>query len=184
MATGGSLALGVPTITPSGYVSVSAGTVILSGYVSSYEAGSGSTITLTYDANSFCAKGTVAANATYNSWAGVGFNVNQSQTGASGSTGSLVFSGSSITVNYINRAGSILEYQLWDGTNYWCYRLPPATIATAVKIPFTSLNTRCWDNLGTTFPSGTPVTTVQLVVPGSASSPTPFDYCFLGMTVQ
>jgi hypothetical protein len=25
---------------------------------------------------------------------------------------------------------------------------------------------------------------VQLTVPGSATSPTPFDYCFLGLTVQ
>jgi hypothetical protein len=32
--------------------------------------------------------------------------------------------------------------------------------------------------------SGTPITVVSLSVPGSSTSATPFNFCFLGMTVQ
>jgi hypothetical protein len=41
-----------------------------------------------------------------------------------------------------------------------------------------------WDNRGEAFKSGTAITMVQLVVPGSATRTTAFDYCFLGLTVQ
>ena len=78
---------GSPTIDPnSGYATVSAGTVVMSGYVTSSEGGSGSSISLTYNKDSFCASGTVGASTTYNSWANAGCNVNQPQAGGSGST--------------------------------------------------------------------------------------------------
>ena len=182
---GDAAAPGSPTINPtSGYATVPAGAVTLSGYISSSEGGSGSSISLTCNAASFCAQGTVGASATYNSWATVGFNVNQNQSGASGSTSSLVLVGSTFSISYVNHAGSSLEFQLWDGSNYWCYYLPPATSPVTTTIPFSSLNTSCWDGKGTAFVSGTPVEIVQLTVPGSATTPTPFDYCFLGMTIQ
>jgi hypothetical protein len=154
------------------------------GHVSSFEAGSGSTITLSYGSNSFCATGTVAADSTYSSWAGAGFSVNQAASGASGSSGSLALVGSSISVSYINRAASTLEFQLWDGSNYWCSYLATSTSATTTTIPFSKLNTQCWNGLGSAFVSGTPITTVQIMVAGSATIPTPFDFCFLGLTVQ
>jgi hypothetical protein len=92
--------------------------------------------------------------------------------------------GSSITVSYSNKGGSILELQLWDGSNYWCSYLPPSVGPNTVTIPFSSLNTACWDMSGKAFVSGTPVDMVQLLVPCSATTPTPYDYCFLGMTIQ
>ena len=174
-----------PKIDPnSGYATVNAGTVILSGYVVSSAGGSGSTIGLTCTDTSFCASGTVGASSTYRSWANASFAVNQAQSGGSGSTGSLPFVGSSITVSYVNKGGSSLELQLWDGSNFWCSYLPPSTNPNVVNIPFSSLNTACWDMSGTAFVSGTPVVSVQLAVPGSGTKATPFDYCFLGMTIQ
>jgi hypothetical protein len=92
--------------------------------------------------------------------------------------------GMSITVSYVNKGGSSLQLALWDGSNFWCYYLPPSTVPNAVNIPFSSLNTSCWDGKGTAFVSGTPVELVQLTVPGNSLKPTPFDYCFLGMTIQ
>jgi hypothetical protein len=183
-ATDGPVAPGTPTITDSGYVTVSAGTTVLAGFVSSSEGGSGSSISLTYGPTSFCASGTVGQNSTYNCWATAGFNVNQASSGASGSASSLVLSGSTISVSYVNSGGSSLELQLYDGSDYWCYYLPPSTSPTTKTIPFSSLNTQCWNNGGSAFVSGTPITVVQLVVPGSNTSPTPFNFCFLGMTVQ
>ena len=184
VAADGATAPGTPTITDSGYVTVSAGPYVLAGFVSSSTGGSGSSISLTYDSASFCASGTVGKNSTYNCWASTGFTVNQAPSGMSGSSSSLVFSGSTVTVSYVNSGGSILEFQLYDGSDYWCYRLPQSTGPTTKTIPFSSLNTKCWDNSGTAFTSGTPITAVDLVVPGSATTTTPFNYCFLGMTVQ
>ena len=184
VATGGTAPPGTPTIQPDGYVTLDTGTTVMMGHVSSYESGSGSSITLTYGTNSFCASGTVAADSTYASWAGAGFNVNQAESGASGSSGSLVLSGSSISLSYVNHAGSTLRLQLYDGSDYWCTTLPAATSPTTITIPFSQLNTQCWSGLGSAFVSGTPITAVQLMVPCSGFSPTPFDFCFLGLTVQ
>jgi len=182
---GDAAAQGTPAIDPnSGYTTIATGTVTMSGYVSLYIGGSGSSISLSYTATTFCATGTVGASSTYNSWAGAGFNVNQDKSGSSGSTNPLVLVGSTISISYVNYAGSTLQFQLWDGSDYWCYQLPRSTVPNTVTLPFSSLNTKCWDNTGTAFLSGTPITTVQLDVPGSATTPTPFDYCFLGLTVQ
>jgi hypothetical protein len=167
-----------------GYATVNAGTVILSGYVVSSAGGSGSTITLTCTDTSFCATGAVGASTSYRSWANASFAVNQAQAGGSGSTASLPFVGSSITVSYVNKGGSSLQFELWDGSNFWCYYLPKSSSPNAVNVPFSSLNTSCWDGKGTAFVSGTPVVTVQLTVPGSNVTSTPFDFCFLGMTIQ
>jgi hypothetical protein len=180
----GATAPGTPTITDSGYVTVSAGTTVLAGFVSSATGGSGSSIALTFDSTSFCASGTVGKNSTYNCWATAGFTVNQSQSGMSGSSSSLAFSGSAVTVSYVNTGGSTLEFQLYDGSDYWCSYLPASTSPTTKTIPLSSLNTRCWDNSGTAFVSGTPITAVDLVVPGSNTTPTPYNFCFLGLTVQ
>ena len=177
---------GAPTIDPnSGYLTINAGSVVLSGSIVSSCAGSGTICGgLTYTENSFCASGTVGASSTYKSWANAAFNVNQSQSGASGSTSSLPFVGSSITVSYSNKSGSTLELQLWDGNNYWCAYLPPSAGPNTINIPFSRLNSACWDMRGTAFVSGTSVEMVQFLVPCSATTPTPFDYCFLGLTVQ
>lgn len=174
-----------PTInTNSGYATVPAGTVVMSGYISSYVGGSGSSISLDYTESSFCASGKVGASSTYHSWAGAGFNVNQAQSGSSGSTSSLKIVGTTISISYENKKDSRLELQLWDGSSYWCTYLPPAKGPNTYTVPLSSLNTKCWDGTGTAFTSGTAITTVQLVVPGSATSTTPFDYCFLGITIR
>ena len=178
---------GAPTIDPnSGYATIHAGTLVLEGYVTSSAGGSGSSIGLTCTKDTFCASGAVGASTTYSSWANVGFNVNQPQAGGSGSTSSLALVGSTMSISYVNHAGSGLELQLWDSgsSRYWCYNLPAATSPTTTTIPLSKLNSACWDNSGAPFVSGTSITMVQLVVPGSATSPTPFDYCFLGLTVQ
>ena len=182
--TGGTTMAPPPTIDDSGYVTVSAGKTVLVGFISSATAGSGSSIALTYGPSNFCASGTVGANSTYKSWANAGFTVNQNQSGASGSANSLVLSGSTISISYVNRSESQLEFQLYDGSNYWCYMLPASTTPNTTTIPFSSLNTQCWDGLGNPFTSGTAITTVSLVVPGSNAISTPFDFCFLGLSVN
>jgi hypothetical protein len=184
LGAGGSSAAVAPVISDSGYVTMSAGTAVLAGFISSATAGSGSSIALTYGTSNFCASGTVAANTTYKSWANAGFSVNQDQSGASGSSSSLVLTGSTLSIGYVIRGGSELEFQFYDGSDYWCYILPASPVPTTATIPFSSLNTQCWDGQGSAFTSGTAIRSVSLVVPGGNISPTPFDFCFLGLTVN
>ena len=191
-ATGGTRAVmtttpvGTPVIDNSGYVTVKAGNTVLMGFISSSTAGSGSSISLTYDSSQFCAKGEVAPNGAYKSWAVAGFGVNQSQTGASGSSGSLALYGSSVSLTYNDMGASPIEFQMYDATNgsYWCYMLPQATSATTITIPFSKLTTECWNGGGSAFTSGTSISAVNLVVSGSATTTTPYSFCFLGMAVQ
>jgi hypothetical protein len=183
-ATGGTAAVGTPTIDPdSGRTTIAAGNVTIIGYASGTAHGSGSWIRPTYNENSFCAVGEVEASPTYSSWAVGNLTVNQSSQD-SGSTQPLVIDGSSIAVTYENGAGSPLEFQLWDGSQFWCYYLPAATNPTTVTIKLSELNTKCWDNTGTAFTPGTAIVSVSLSVPCSATTATPFDFCFLGMTVN
>jgi hypothetical protein len=184
LGTGGTSMAVAPVVSDSGYVTMSTGTAVLTGFISSGTAGSGSSIALTYGTSNFCASGTVAANSTYKSWANAGFSVNQDQSGASGSSSSLVLTGSTLSIGYVNHGGSELEFQFYDGSNYWCYILPQSSVPTTTTIPFSSLNTQCWDGLGSAFTSGTAIRSVSLVVPGGNVSSTPFDFCFLGLTVN
>ena len=183
-ATGGGVVILPPKVEDSGFVTVSTGTVKMSGYISSSTAGSGSSIALVYGTAEFCASGTVAPNTTYKSWAVAGFNVNQDATGDSGSTNGLALAGNTLSIAYINRGGTTLEFQLFDGSQYWCYYLPPASTVSTVSIPLPNLNTQCWDGKGEAFKSGTTIKAVNLVVPGSNSSKVAYDFCFEGLSVN
>jgi hypothetical protein len=175
---------GAPVIDPNtGYTIVATGTVTMNGYASS-SASSGSSIGLTSTASSLCATGFVGASSAYSTWANASFAVNQAKAGSSGSTGSLPLVGTTMSVSYSNQGASPLEFQVWDGSNFWCYYLPASKVSTTATFPLSSLNTQCWSGQGNAFVSGTPITSIQLVVPGSATVATPFDYCFLGLTVQ
>lgn len=183
-ATGGTAAVGTPTIDlDSGRTTIAAGNITIIGYASGTAHGSGSWIRPTYNQNSFCAVGEVEASPTYSSWAVGNLTVNQFSQD-SGSTQPLVIDGSSIAVTYVNGGGSPLELQLWDGSQYWCHYLPAATNPTTVTIKLSELNTQCWDNTGIVFTPGTAIVSVSLSVPCSATTATPFDFCFLGLTVN
>jgi hypothetical protein len=174
---------GAPTIGDDGYLSISTGPYVLVGYVSSFVGGSSSSIALTYGASSFCASGTVGENTTYQSYAGAGFTVDQARSAAGGSVSALLLSGTSMTVSFANYDSSPLELQLTgSGNTYWCYELGPSQ--SPVVIPLSSFNTQCWDDGGDAFVPGTAITSIDLVVPGSASGATPYGFCFLGLTIQ
>jgi hypothetical protein len=174
---------GAPTIGTNGYLSIEAGAYVLVGYVSSFVGGSSSSILLTFNSTSFCASGTVATNGSFQSYAGAGFDTDQPQSPTGWTVSSLLLSGTSMTVSFANPGDSPLELQLNSGTNaYWCYELAGAT--SPVTIPLTSFNTQCWDDDGQSFVPGTAITSIDLVVPGSATSSTPYNFCFLGLTIQ
>jgi hypothetical protein len=167
-------------IASDGYAVVNAGLYVLHGVVYSFAGGSSSSVTLSYNSTSLCARGNVGANPTYVSWAGAGFNVNQTESGA---VDPLVLSARVIVINYSNVAGSQLRLQLNDAAgNNWCYELTGSP--SPATIPLTSLNTHCWDNLGTWFTPGTAITTIQMLVPGDSVVDRPFDFCMQGVQFQ
>jgi hypothetical protein len=171
-------------ITDDGWAAVSAGLYVLHGYIYSFAGGSSSSLTLNYGTyTSFCAMGNVAANPTYISYAGAGFNVNQTQTSAGGVADSLIIDAKAMIVSFTNQGNSSLRVQLNDpANNNWCYDI--TNTASPVTIPLTLFNTHCWDNSGAFFAPSTPITTIQLVVPGDSVVDRPYSFCLLGITFQ
>ena len=99
----------------------------------------------------------------------MGFNI--AQDSGSSTKGTLVPTGSSITVTFSATTGTQpLRAQLSSGSSFWCYTITGASPAT---IPYASFNTACWD----TPPSGTAyaktaIDNFELVVPGGAAATT------------
>ena len=111
-------------------------------------------------------------------YAGFGFNLNQDPV-LDAPEGTIVPQATSLTIGFVNYAQSPLRVQIGTSTERWCYELPDE-LAAAVTIPYTSFNTECWvGGEGTPYPAGTPISSVQLVIPGAAT-PTPFEACLAG----
>jgi hypothetical protein len=183
IATTAASSASAPTIGNDGYLTITAGKVDLKGYIAAAVGGTGTTTTLTHSSNEFCASGTIAANPSYKSWAAAGFNVNQAQSTAGSPANPLQLSGSSITVNYQNKGTSGLHLQLLDNSfNFWCYDLKAVT--GPVTIPLDKFNTKCWDNTGSAFQSGTSIQAIQLVASGSNSVSVAYNFCFEGLSVN
>jgi hypothetical protein len=130
-----------------------------------------------------CASGIISADVTYNSGAGLGFNLNQAQTTSDGSAPPALpatLTGNGLVVDFTNHANTQLTVQLSDGTNFWCYML--TGLAGPISIPWKSFNSACWDDSGAAFdPSANPVTSLDLVFPGDAMMVTEFNACLNGI---
>jgi hypothetical protein len=86
-------------------------------------------------------------------------------------------------LNYQDSGNSSLRLQLIDNTfNYWCFDLAGAQ--SPVTIALDKFNTKCWNNSGSSFQSGTSIQAIQLTVPGSNSSSVPYNFCFQGLSVN
>jgi hypothetical protein len=127
--------------------------------------------------------GTVAANPTYISYAGAGFDVNQPPSSSGGAAASLTIDAKSMTVSFTNPGNSPLRIQMNDPANdNWCYEI--SNMTSPVTIPLTSFNTHCWDDSGASFAPGTAITSIALVVPGDSVVDTPYSFCLLGVTFE
>ena len=110
--------------------------------------------------------------------AGVGWNIAQ----ASGSTsaGSLVLTGA-VKITFAGvKAGARVALGPTSGDDF-CYVLTTAEIgAGAATIPVASFKQACWDPASAVPYAGALVRSIQLMVPGSASSgAAKFDYCIV-----
>jgi hypothetical protein len=147
-----------------------------------------------------CTAGTITADKTYQSVAGVGFTLNQDKTvavdggvtldaGAPGVDAGLrvgtVTIPHSIAISLErsgdNMAGNrSLRAQLTAANgDLYCYG---GSLVDA--IPITKFNTKCWNNTGDYAIASTPFTKLDVIVPSSAASDLEFSYCITNVVVQ
>lgn len=139
-------------------------------------------------ATQFCAMGTIQADTTYASVAGMGFNVNQmmATTATSPEIGMAAATGTGLVVNVGSvtgltlaaGAGSQLRVQI-QGTADYC---APVAASGVNMIPWSMFNTKCWNTAETgamAFTAGSMIKSVALVVPSGATVVGPFNFCLL-----
>ncbi len=180
--TGGATMTCSATFTPTtgGWVSAPAANgTCWNGYAYNFADALGTTITpptsMTYaSCTTTCpltAMGTVAAaNAanSYATYAGIGFNINQTQGSGSGTPPTLTPAGSGLTISFTATTSLALRAQISDGTTNWCYAI---TGTSPVTIPYGSFNTKCYDTPadGVAYAKN-PISAFQLQVPGGATA--------------
>ena len=150
-------------------------------------------------ATPYCVSGTV--HQAYESVALLGFNMNETPTGAAdqcgykpadgtklGPPGITVPSGATgMAISFSKSVGSVLRVQIQDemgglttggDTHRWCYTI--TDVQGPVFVPFSRFNTKCWDQTGTNFnPASNTISAVVFAVPG-VLVPSRYGYCIGG----
>jgi len=149
----------------------------------------GSTVTPTdfsaHQANApFCASGSVVADSGYAGVAMIGFNLNQPESGGTDSEGVWAVTGAGVAYSLSNPGGSPLRLQIMGAAGYptetWCALID----GTSGTIPWSSFNTACWNNSGTTYDPSIPLESIQITVPGGNATATAFDFCVNSLTLD
>jgi hypothetical protein len=141
--------------------------------------------------SSLCVAGTITADPTYQSVAGVGFTLNQDATTAvaagvdGGVAPGTITVPNTITISVAKSGDGMtgnlsLRAQLTDPNGVaYCYGG-----SMAAPIPITKFNTKCWNNTGDFATSTTPFAKVDVIVPSAAASDQLFSYCITNVVVQ
>lgn len=135
---------------------------------------------------SLCAEGYTGA-----SWEGfgiIGFNIAQEidpETLIGGVELEIAPSGTGVSVDVINNAGSSLRVQIQNNLGtFWCAAVPASGTGL---IPWSSFNTQCWtDEFGMSntgaFYGGEPISQVMVQAPSNSNlTQTPFDFCIISL---
>ncbi len=138
----------------------------------------------TFGSTALCASGVATADSTYNTVAGMGFNLNQDSSGATNGT---VAAPANVTVTTklgSNAGDAKVRIVLVDASDTkYCAESGQWTSGT--PIPITTFNTQCWDPTqpGTVYLSaGNQIRTILLEVPSSMEADRPFSMCLTGVT--
>jgi hypothetical protein len=134
-----------------------------------------------------CATGVVGMDTDYNSIVGLGFNLNQAQTGDRKS----IPAPSTVTVSAVfastpydtRRGNASARVQVVDYTGIW-YCVDAGTWVSGSPIDISSFNTTCWDNMGEPLRPGTPIVEVDVVVPSEATADRPFEFCITDVAIS
>lgn len=133
--------------------------------------------------SALCGAGIVPADCAYNAVGGIGFNLNQSMAGETGSAlpSNSPAKVSTVVVTFANAANTDLHIQIVQNTTgsdaggtYYCYEAKGAI--SPLVLNASDFNTTCWTTGGTPW-DGTGAQSFQFVIPSQATSPTKFDAC-------
>lgn len=178
-AGGGGTTLPNPTLTPSTFATDGYGdSDPFKGYVFTYAFGGGAinppcgVSGPCFTGANVCAAGTIPAST--EAGAAIGFNVNQ--LAEETTAGNWTSTGTGVIVD-TERAPAGTRVQIKSGTTDYC-----AVATDGVAIPWTSFKTECWGTEGTAFTVGSPVTAVEVVVPGTEAAQT-FDFCVIDVNL-
>ena len=112
--------------------------------------------------------GTVGPSTTANGNAGLaylGFTIAQDRGSSTAAT--VTPTGTSLTFTFSATTGGLpIRAEVYSSSMLWCYTI---STPSPVTIPYSSFNTHCWDNTGTSY-AKQPIENVQLVVPGGATA--------------
>jgi hypothetical protein len=115
-----------------------------------------------------------------NSSAGAFLGWNLGQTTAGGSTPPTVkTSGTGLAIQVSGMPTTGLRVQIGDGTTNWCATLPGQT----ASIPWAMFSTICYnttDPKNKFYSAGTPITNLQVVVPGVDGTAITYNVCLVG----
>jgi hypothetical protein len=128
-----------------------------------------------FGATALCVGGTIAADTTQGSCAGVGFMLSQSD----GGTSSTVPAPTSLTITYDNFGALPVSIGLGSGGTSWC--VDTSASVSGQAIPITSFNTTCWNNEGTFLNPGDPIDNIHLTLNADASQSKIFSVCLTGV---
>ncbi|HWP04634.1 MAG TPA: hypothetical protein VNN72_02775, partial [Polyangiaceae bacterium] len=126
-----------------------------------------------------CASGTVIGDELFQSYASFGFNVNQEPI-LDAPELTTAPAGAGLQISYTNTGSSDLRVQIASGDTRFCYE-PLVGTSGVITIPYSSFNTECWvGGDGAYFTPGTPITSIQLVMPSKATD-VPFNVCLVSV---
>lgn len=135
--------------------------------------------------SAICTAGTVTADPTYNSVAGVGFNLNEDRAvdGGVATLGTVTIPNTlNVAVQRTGNSGgnNSLRVQLTDVNDVaYCYGG-----ALNSPIPVGKLNTKCWNNQGDAATPSTQFKKIDVIVPSSAATDLEFSYCLTDVSIQ
>jgi len=133
--------------------------------------------------SAICTSGSVTADPSFHSAAGLWLNLNED---SKGNIGSITIP-NSITVNtYKSFPGTgnvYIRIQLTDSAGI-DYCVLDNRWSDGNPIPIVSFNTACWDGSGSSPSASTQIVEMDLIVPSTNIGDRPFDFCLLSVTVQ
>jgi cellulose 1,4-beta-cellobiosidase len=143
-----------------------------------------------FSPTALCTAGSVTADPTFLSVAGLGFNFSQdagNDGGVDANSIDGITIGQSITIA-VEKSGALagnsaLRVELTDSNGHY-YCAIEGKWTSGVAIPITRFNTHCWDNSGTFATPSMLFRRVDILVPSSASIDQPFAYCLTNVSVE
>lgn len=108
----------------------------------------------------------------------LGFTINQLP--GSAERGSVVPTGSSLSVSYSKNGGTYpVRVAIRSGSTEWCAQITGT--APSVTIPWSSFRTQCWSDSGTAY-ARSAIDTVEIIIPGTAAGTRVFDLIIASIT--